>query len=110
MSVIALATVKAFLRVTHDSDDTLLQALLDGAEDEALRFLNRSEFPTSDYSLPEDSSSEPDVDTESLIAPSVVIGVALLVMADYEADAEDRPRLRASAETKLMPYRTEMGV
>src|SRR5690606_29425561 len=33
VSVIALTTVKQYLRVTHSSDDDLLQALLDGAED-----------------------------------------------------------------------------
>ena len=109
MSVIALATVKAYLRVTHTSDDGLLQSLLDGAEDEALRILNRSEFPTSDYSLPEDSSSEPDVDTETLIAPSVVVGVCLLVKVDYDAAPEEIEMLRKAAEIKLQPYRTEIG-
>lgn len=110
MSVIALATVKSFLRVTHDSDDALLQTLLDGAEMEAMRFLNRSELPGAAYSLPEDSSSEPDVDTETAVAADVVIAVAILVQMDYEADSEERPRLRMAAESKLTPYRTEMGV
>ena len=109
MSVIALATVKAYLRVTHTSDDTLLQTLLDGAEDEALRYMNRSELPGLPYDLPEDSSSEPDIDTETLIAPSVVIGVALLVAAEYEAAPDERATLRAAAECKLQPYRTELG-
>jgi hypothetical protein len=107
--VIALATVKAYLRVSHTSDDALLQTLLDGAEDEALRYMNRSELPGLPYDLPEDSSSEPDVDTETGVAPSVVIGVALLVAADYEAAPEERETLRKAAETKLTPYRTEMG-
>lgn len=110
MSVIALATVKSYLRVTHTSDDTLLQVLLDGAETEAMRFLNRSELPGAEYTLPEDSSSEPDIDTEANIAGDVVIAVCLLVAVDYEADPDDRAKLRAAAECKLMPYRTEMGV
>lgn len=109
MSVIALATVKSYLRVTHTSDDDLIQALLDGAEAEAMRFLNRSELPGTEYTLPEDSSSEPDITTETTVAPDVVIAVALLVACDYEADADERAKLRASAECKLMPYRTEMG-
>jgi hypothetical protein len=109
VSVIALATVKAYLRVTHTSDDTLLQTLLDGAEDEALRYMNRSELPGLPYDLPEDSSSEPDIDTETLIAPSVVIGVALLVAAEYEAAPDERAVMRSAAECKLQPYRTELG-
>jgi len=109
VSVIALTTVKSFLRVTHDDDDTLLQALLDGAEDEALRILNRSELPGLPYDLPEDSSSEPDIDTETAIAPSVIVAIALLVSADYEAAPEDREPLRAAALAKLQPYRTELG-
>lgn len=111
MSVIALATVKAYLRVTHSEDDTLLQALLDAAEDEALRFLGRDELPGLPYDLPEDSSSEPDIDTESAIAPSVIVGVCLLVRAQYEEpDADKVPVWRRCAEAVLQPYRTEMGV
>lgn len=109
MSVIALATVKAYCRVTHSSDDGLLQDLLDGAEAEAMRFMNRSELPGSPYGLPEDSSSEPDIASEASVSPDVVVAVALLVACEYEADAEDRAKLRAAAECKLQPYRTEMG-
>ena len=109
MSVIALATIKSYLRVTHTSDDTLLQTLLDGAEDEALRFMNRSELPGLSYDLPEDSSSEPDIDTEPSIAPSVIVGVALLVSCDYDAAPDERETLRKAAEVKLQPYRTEIG-
>lgn len=109
MSVIALSTVKAYLRVTHNSDDALLRDLLDGAEDEALRFLNRTELPGLPYALPEDSSSEPDITTEIAVAASVVIAVALLVSGDYDAEPDDRAKIRAAAEAKLIPYRTEMG-
>ena len=110
MSVIALATVKAYLRVTHTSDDVMLQMLLDAAEDEALRFMNRTELPGTSYSLPEDSSSEPDIDTEPSVAPSVVVGVSLLVRAQYdETDADKMEVWRRAAENILQPYRTEMG-
>lgn len=109
MSVIALATVKAYCRVTHTGDDGLLQDLLDGAEAEAMRYMNRSELPGSPYDLPEDSSSEPDVTSESSVFPDVVIAVALLVSCEYDAAPDDREKLRKAAETKLTPYRTEMG-
>lgn len=110
MSVIALATAKAYLRVTHSADDTLLQTLLDAAEDEALRFMNRSELPGLPYDLPEDSSSEPDVASEVQVAPSVVVGVCLLVKAQYdETEGAKVSDWRKAAETVLQPYRTEMG-
>ena len=110
MSVIALATIKSYLRVTHSADDALLQVLLDAAEDEALRYMNRSELPGLPYSLPEDSSSEEDIDTEPAVAPSVVVGVALLVRAQYdETEADKMSVWRKAAETVLQPYRTEMG-
>ena len=109
MSVIALATVKQYLRVTHSLDDGLLQTLLEGAEAEAMRYMNRSELPGLPYDLPEDSSSEPDITTETLVAPDVVIAVALLVACEYEAAPDERETLRKAAEVKLTPYRTEMG-
>ena len=109
MSVIALATVKAYCRVTHSLDDALLQTLLDGAEAEAMRLMNRSELPGVEYALYEDSSSEPDITTEVAVAPDVVVGVALLVSCDYDAEPDDRAKLRAAAEAKLFPYRMEMG-
>lgn len=109
MSVIALATVKAYLRVTHTDDDALLQTLLDSAEAEAMRYMNRTYLPGANYELPEDSSSEVEVDLEQEAAPDVVVAVVLLVACEYEAQPDDRATLRRAAETKLMPYRTEMG-
>lgn len=111
MSVILLATVKGYLRVTHALDDALLQELLDAAEDEILRFCNRSELPGMPYTLPEESSSEPNVSSEASVAPSIVTAVCCIVKADYEAaDADEAMKLRQVAEAKAMPYRTEMGV
>jgi hypothetical protein len=109
VSVIGLPTIKAYLRVTHTSDDALLQTLLDAAEAEAMRYMNRSELPGAPYDLPEDSSSEPDIVSEAAVFPDVVVAVALLVSADYEAEPDDRDTLRKAAEVKLTPYRTEMG-
>ena len=111
MSVIALTTVKQYLRVTHSSDDTLLGWLLDAAEQEAMRFCNRSELPGLPLDYPEDSSSEVDVTTEPEIPADVVAGVALLVRVQYEAlDPDEAAKWRKCAETLLQPYRTEIGV
>lgn len=109
MSVISLATVKLYLRVKHTADDVMLQDLLDSAENEIALFCNRSELPGVTYSLPEDSSSEPDVTSEVQVAPSIVTAVCCLVKADYECDAEEAAKLRKAAEVKAGPYRTEMG-
>ena len=96
MSIITLATIKQDLRITHNSDDAILQIYLDAAEDEALRFLNSVELP---------------LDTNDELAPSVYGGVFLLVRSKYDAENGDEiAKLRRCAETMLMPYREELGV
>ena len=93
MSVIALADAKSFLDVIHSSDDTKLQKLLESAEDEAAMFLNVA-----------------SLDEWSELPYSIYIGVLLLLQASYQASPDDMAKLRMSAESKLMPYRVEMGV
>lgn len=110
MSTIKLADVKLALRVFHNADDVLLQSLTDAAEDEALRFLNRTELPTLPLDYPESPSSEDVPSSEDPIAPSVFTAVVCLVKADYEAPVNEIEALRKAAETKLMPYRTGLGV
>lgn len=106
MSVIELATAKAFLDVIHSADDLKLQMLLDGAEDEAMRFMNRTHF----------AGGCPDADdTETPTAPdampdSVRVAVLLLLQASYQATPDDAEKLRRAAEIKLWPYRCGMGV
>lgn len=99
MSEISLSTAKSFLDVIHNADDTKLQMLLDGAEDEAMRFMNRASLDEWDS----DVSSDP-------VPPSVVVGVLLLLQATYDAGPDDADKLRRAAEVKLMPYRCRMGV
>lgn len=93
MSVIALSDAKSFLDVIHNSDDDKLQNLLDSAEDEAARFLNVENLAEW-----------------SELPFSIFIGVLMMLQADYQALPDDIPKLRAAAETKLMPYRVQMGV
>jgi hypothetical protein len=111
MSTITVATLKQYLRVVHSADDALLETLLDGAEAEACRFLNRTELPTLPLEYPSESSSEEVPSSEDPVAPDVVVGVCLLVKADYEATTPaEVAGYRLAAETKLQPYRTEMGM
>ena len=93
MGTIHLSDAKSFLDVIHNSDDDKLQLLLDAAEDEAAQFMNVDSL--SDW-------------TE--LPFSVLIGTLMLLQANYQASPDDMPKLRAAAETKLMPYRVEMGV
>lgn len=93
MSVITLADAKKFLDVIHSADDEKLQNLLDAAEDEAAKFINVE-----------------SLESYSELPFSVVIGILLLLQANYQADVDDIPKLRSAAETKLMPYRDLMGV
>lgn len=102
MSIISLATAKTFLDVIHSADDTKLQMLLDGAEDESIQFINRTDLTEWDSDL--------IVSSEYLMPMGVVVAVMLLLQANYQAGADDIDKLRKAAETKLMPFRLNMGV
>ena len=117
MSIVTVTQVKRYLRVIHTDDDTLLQELIDQAEDEALRFLNRTQAPTLPLDYPpeyDSSSSEIPEDvpsSEDPAAQSFIRAVCILVQASYEQpDADKAASMRRNAETVLMPYRTEIGV
>lgn len=102
MSVIDLSEAKQFLDVIHSADDAKIQMLLDGAEDEALQFMNRDQFG-------EEACSE-ELASEVVLPDSVKVGVLLLLQANYQAKPEDVERIREVAEIKLMPYRRCLGV
>lgn len=117
MSAVTVEEIRAFLRIIHTDDDVLLQTLIDAAEDEAKRFLNRTQLATLPLDYPplyDSSSSEIPEDvpsSEDPIAPSVRIAVYYLVQSKYEGTKpDDIPKIRAAAEALLMPYRTELGV
>ncbi len=111
MSVIDLEEAKKYLDVIHDDDDDKLQMLLDGAEDEALQFMDRDSFAelcSCDVnSESESSESESEL---SFIPPSVKLGVLVLLQAAYQASPDDSEKLRAIAERYLFPYRCKLGV
>jgi len=104
VSVISLTLAKQYLDVIHSDDDVKLQMLLDGAEDEALSFLNADSFDAI-Y----DCDSNADVGTLGLPS-SVVVGVLTLLQARYQTAPEHQATLRMAAETILMPYRCGMGI
>lgn len=116
MSQITLEQAKRYLRVFHSADDDLLQDLIDGAEQEACRFLNRTNLPTLPLEYPAESSSEGPYSeevpsSEDPVSPDVRTAVLHLVQSKYEATKpEDQAKLRAAAEVILMPYRAQMGV
>lgn len=118
MSVTALSDIKLALRTIGTRDDALLQLLTNAAEDEALRFMNRTQLPTLPVDNPGsyDSNGIPiwgseDVPTsEDPIAASIFTAIVCLVKADYEANPDEAEKLRKAAETKLYPYRILIGV
>ena len=101
MSVLNLEKVKSFLDVIHSADDAKLQMLLDGAEDEAAQFLNRPNV--SEW------ESEYVFNSDYLMPPGCLLGILLLLQAAYQASPDDADKLRKAAETKLMPYRLDIG-
>lgn len=125
MSKILLERAKAFLKVTHTDDDEELQELLDAAEDEALRYMDRDYLPVQPYVDLEESEIEENPvsegetpsETSEEVVPSVRLAVYLLLKAAYDgADAHpvrgalDLDAYRKRAETLLMPYRRHIGV
>ena len=102
MSVISIDIAKTFLDVIHSADDVKLQMLLDGAEDEAIQFTNRADLTEWD--------SETAVNSEYLMPMGVVVAVMLMLQASYQAGVDEIGKLREAAETKLMPYRLNVGV
>lgn len=115
MSYVTVQEVKDALRQTHNSDDALLQRLIDSAEQECLRFLGRTELPTLPLDYVEVSSdgsffSEDVPSSSDPVVPDVVNGIILMVQADYDGDPLQRETLRRAAESLWMPYRSLLGV
>jgi hypothetical protein len=112
---ITLQDVKDTLRQTQSDDDALLNRLINSAENEALRFLNRSQLPTLPLEYPEFSSndeviSEEVPSSEDPVAPDVYNAVILLVQADYDGDPLKREEYRHAAFSLLQPYRIGLGM
>lgn len=111
MSTISIEVAERRLRITHTEDNSDLQQALDGAEQEALRFLNREYLPTLPFDYPASSSSEDYPTSEDPVAADVVEAVLLLVKASFEATTpEEIEGYRKAALIKLQPYRLRLGV
>lgn len=106
MSVLDLQTAKDFLNVIHSDDDAKIQMLLDGAEDEALQFMDRESFGD----ICECDSSSEEIQSEAQLPASVKVGILFLLQANYQATPDDVPKIRKAAEIKLFPYRCRLGV
>ena len=113
MSTVTLEQIKAYLPVIHNSDDAKLQLLIDGAEDEALQYLDRDTLPRRNETAVDECDSnqpEPVSDSDDL-APVVRMGIYLIVQGMYDgAGADEMARIRKAAETKWFPYRNRLGV
>lgn len=115
MSQVTVEEVKRYLRVTQASDDVLLQELIDAAEQEICRYLNRSELPTLPLEYPVEDSlgaiAEEEPSSTDPVAPDVRISVITLVKAEYEGQTpEEIARYREAAINKAQPYRVFQGV
>ncbi len=106
---VTLEQVKKTLRQTHDADDDLLLRLIASAEQEALRYLGRTQLPTLPVEYPEVSSDGSLIDEEipssgDPVAQDVVNGIILMVQADYDGDPMNRDKLREAAQNLWNPY------
>lgn len=113
MSVVTVAQVKEYLNQIHSLDDSKIQLLIDAAEDEAKRYLDRDELPRRDdpFADCESDSTAPAASDSDDIAPSVRSAVIVLVQALYEgSDPDEIDKLRQCAFTIMRSYRDRMGV
>lgn len=112
MSIIPLDQVKDYLGVIHNLDDSKLQKLIDGAEEEALEYLDRPTLPKKGDTVVDecDSNTPPPPNSES-IAPSVEAGIFLIIQAGYDSvSVDDMLKIRKAAEIKWRPFRNNLGV
>lgn len=113
MSVVSVSDVKKHLRQFLSFDDALIQLLIDGAEDEIKRYLDRDELPRRDDACPDcesDSTLDPASDSDDL-APSVRMAVFCFVQAMYEGtDPDEQMKLREAGRMMCASYRCRMGV
>jgi hypothetical protein len=114
MSVVTLEQAKRNLRVTHTSDDVLLQELIESAEDECLEYLGRDELPRRGAEWPDECDTaqvlELASDGDDLPA-SLRRGILLIVQGAYEGkDADEVRKIREAAETIWHPFRSNIGV
>lgn len=113
MSILALSRFKLYLEVTTSDNDVTLQDLLDGAESEALMFMDRPSLPRpGGMSVDELDSNQPEpVSDSDDVDPSVRSAIFLLAQGMFEAkDTTELLLIRKAAEQKLMPFRNQLGV
>jgi len=109
--VIDIGIAKRRLRVIGSASDEEIQQVLDSAEQEALRYMNRVQLPTLPQDWPVTESSEEVPSSEDPVAADVVEGVLLLCIASWNASTpEEVAGYRLAAETKFQPYRLCLGV
>jgi hypothetical protein len=115
VSEIALADVKASIRVFHNADDAQLERLITAAIREYLAFINHEAIPeiidTEDLSSSSSSSSSTTTTDDFFSIPEdAVQGIIWSVQGKFEGDIEQQAKYREAAETLWQPYRKRMGV
>jgi hypothetical protein len=113
MTVLTVAEVKEFLRVSHTVDDSLLLTLIASAEAQALMWMDRQDLPRAgEDEAPEecDTAIVIDVISEGVsLAPDVRLALFYLIQSAYEAQADDAEKLRNAAFAMLSPHRHRRG-
>lgn len=114
MSVVTVEMAKRDLRVTHTSDDVLIQELIDDAEDECLQYIGRDELPKKGEPWPDECDTAQVIELASDgddLPGSLRRGILLIVSGAYEGkDLDEIAKIRKAAEVLWHPFRVNLGV
>jgi hypothetical protein len=113
MSSVRVAQLRAYLRITHRLDDAVLQDAINGAEEEALAYMDREVLPRrGEFAVDEcDSNTPPPVSDSNDLSPLARIGIYKVAQGLYEGkDAAEMEAIRESARRDWFPFRNRLGV
>lgn len=106
-----LQKLKDYLQVIVDDDDSMLKEILEGQEDYARGYMNRSELPREEADRVSESDSEADASSEGDVAKGVQQAIFILCEIRYDKPPpQDAQAMRVEAENMLWQYRIQLGV
>lgn len=109
MTVISIETAMAHLRLDEETDKSLVEGYLAGAEDTAMQFLNRK-FYLNAETLNADVEAGNAGERPMVITPSIQSAVLIILAGLYENRGDsDGTGMPKNSRWLLDPYRIDIG-